>query len=323
MALGITSFSRFIAQMNEHVRTDDAEGLARWAVQDLSRTLGFDAAWYGWAQLSAEGVEIYANASVNLPDDFYDFWQTMAHQDLLAQGMIENPGATVLYDRSQARQTDGMVSLSDRFGLRKIVTAMHGRPGRVTSFYLSSYRVGTSVRSWSEEERDYLQCAVDHLSAAMKLTTTEPGKPNAQGAVTILVNENGIGILGLSALREALGGLWPQWQGDHLPEQLRRLLNLPGQHILPDRDLVVMVDQPPRFQGMGLRRLTLRRLTRFDMLTPREREVARALSDGHSHKEVARLLGLAPATVRNQTQSIYAKLGVDNRASLSSMLAQP
>ena len=74
---------------------------------------------------------------------------------------------------------------------------------------------------------------------------------------------------------------------------------------------------------MGLRRLTLRRLTQVDMLSPREREVARALSDGHSHKEVARLLGLAPATVRNQTQSIYQKLGVDNRASLSAMLARP
>jgi DNA-binding NarL/FixJ family response regulator len=85
---------------------------------------------------------------------------------------------------------------------------------------------------------------------------------------------------------------------------------------------VVTVETTPRFQGMGLRRLTLRRLTRIDMLTPREREVAHALSDGHSHKEVARLLGLAPATVRNQTQAIYQKLGVDNRASLSAMITQ-
>lgn len=321
MALGITSFSRFIAQMNDRTRTDDAEGLARWAVQDLSQTLGFDAAWYGWAQLSAEGVQIYANATVNLPEGFYKHWQTMADQDLLAATMIESPGGTAIYDRRQARQTDGMVDLSDTFGLSKILTAMHGRPGRVTSFYLSSYRV-TSARHWSQEERDYLQCAVDHLSGAMKLTTTEPGRPNPSGAVTILVNENGIGILGLSALQDQLGQIWPNWQGDHLPEQLRRLINLPGQHILPDRDLVVLVDNPPRFQGMGLRRLTLRRLTRMDMLTAREREVARALSDGKSHKEVARLLGLAPATVRNQTQSIYAKLGVDNRANLAAMVNQ-
>lgn len=322
MGLGIASFSRFIAQMNDRVRTEDAEGLARWAVQDLSQTLGFDAAWYGWAQLSEDGVQIYANATVNLPDGFYEHWRTMSDQDLLARSMIENPGQPALYDRRQGRQTDGMVDLSDTFGLSKIITAMHGRPGRATSFYLSSYRVGVTGRAWSEEERDYLQCAVDHLSGAMKLTTTEPGRSHPAGAVTILVNETGVGILGLSALREQMGEVWPSWQGDHLPEQLSRLINLPGQHILPERDLVVLVEQPPRFQGMGLRRLTLRRLNPVDMLTNREREVARALSDGKSHKEVARLLGLAPATVRNQTQSIYAKLGVDNRANLAAMVNQ-
>ena len=38
---------------------------------------------------------------------------------------------------------------------------------------------------------------------------------------------------------------------------------------------------------------------------------------GKSAKEVARQLGLAPATIRNQTQSIYQKLQVDNRVALS------
>jgi len=71
---------------------------------------------------------------------------------------------------------------------------------------------------------------------------------------------------------------------------------------------------------MDLRRLTLRRLNRFDLLTRREREVARELAGGKSAKEVARHLGLAPATVRNQTQSIYQKLQVDNRAALVSAL---
>ena len=323
MAVGVASFSRFISEMNDRTREEDAEGLARWAVADLSQTLGFDAAWYGWAKLRPEGVEVYANATLNLPDGFYDYWRTMSDQDLLARYMIENPGKVAIYDRKQSRQTDGMASLSDKFGLRRMSTAMNGHYRDYASFYISSYRVGEGARNWSEAERDYMQCAVDQLSAAMKLTRAEPGRPDRPGTVTILASENGIGLLGLTALRAQFGDIWPRWTGDHLPEQLARLITTPGQHILPDRDLVVTVETAPRFQGMGLRRLTLRRLTQVDMLSPREREVARALSDGHSHKEVARLLGLAPATVRNQTQSIYQKLGVDNRASLSAMLARP
>lgn len=320
MALGITSFSRFISQMNDRTRTEDAEGLARWAVQDLCQTIGFDAAWYGWANLRPDGVEVYANATLNLPDGFFDYWQTMSDQDLLAAYMIANPGQTAVYDRTQPRQNDGMVSLADKFGLRRITTAMNGHYGTFASFYISSYRMGEHSRQWSEAERDFLQCAVDQLSAAMKLTTGLPGKPEQPGTVTILASENGIGLLGLNALREQFGDLWPKWTGEHLPEQLARLMGTPGQHILPDRDLVILVETPPRFQGMGLRRLTLRRVHPFDMLTTREREVARALSHGKSHKEVARLLGLAPATVRNQTQAIYAKLQITNRSALTAIV---
>ncbi len=320
MEPGIASFSRFVTEIQHRSLEEDAEALARWAVDDLSRIIGFDAAWYGWATLRADGVEVYANATLNLPDGFYDYWQTMSEQDLLARHMIENPGQTAIYDRAQRRQTDGMASLSDRYGLTRMTTAMNGHYGDYASFYISSYRMGARAGHWTDPERDFLQCAVDQLSAAMKLSTAEPGRTSAPGSVSILVSETGIGLLGLPALRERFGDIWPRWTGDHLPEQLVRLIGHPGTHILPDRDLVVTVETTPRFQGMGLRRLTLRRLMKFDLLTTREREVARELAEGKSAKEVARLLGLAPATVRNQTQSIYQKLQVDNRAALSALV---
>lgn len=323
MGLGISSFSKFITEMNHRTRDEDAEGLARWAVADLSRLLGFDAAWYGWATLRPEGVEVYANATLNLPDDFYANWQRMAHQDLLAREMIEKPGTVAAYDRRQRRQTDGMADLSDRYGLRRMTTAMNGRYGAHANFYLSSYRIGANSRQWSDEHRDFLQCAVEQLSAAMKLTTAEPGRTPTPGAVTILASETGIGLLGIEALRDAFGAVWPRWNGRALPEQLARLVGLAGRHVLPELDLVVTVEQTPPFQGMGLRRLTLRRLNRFDLLSPREREVARSLADGNSAKEVALALGVAPATVRNQTQAIYQKLQIDNRAALAAAVNAP
>lgn len=320
MDAGIATLSRFITEMQHRSLEEDAEGLARWAVSELGRTLGFDAAWYGWATLHPDGVEVYANATMNLPEEFYDYWLTMADQDLLARDMIENPGRTAIYACAQRRQTDGMVSLADRFGLSRMTTAMNGRCGDHASFYISSYRVGARARQWSPAERDFLQCAVDQLSAAMKLSTAETGRNHAPGSVVILVSETGIGLLGLPALRERFGAIWPRWTGDHLPEQLARLIGVPGTHILPDRDLVVTVEATPRFRGMGLRRLTLRRLSQLDLLTSPEREVARELANGKSAKEVARHLGLAPAAVRNQTQSIYQKLEVDNRAALSALV---
>lgn len=320
MNTSLNLFSNFVSEMHARVRTDDAEGLARWAVGELSDTLGFDAAWYGWAQINSEGVEIHANASLNLPDTYFDTWQTMADQDLLAAQILEKPDLPATYSRTGPMQNDGMVFLADRFGFGEMATAMHTRQGRVASFYLSSYRAGRAAKAFSTKEQDFLQCAVDQLSSAMKLSASEPGREDTPGEVSIFVNESGIGILGLNNLREQLGAFWPGWNGDELPDRLRSLIGQPGEHILADRELVVRSEDVPGLQGMGLRKLTLRKLTPFDLLTHREREVARTLAAGKSHKEAARILGVAPATIRNQTQAVYTKLGVDNRASLTALL---
>ncbi len=320
MKTSLNRFSSFVSEMHARVRSDDAEGLARWAVGELSETLGFDAAWYGWAQISSAGVEIHANASLNLPDTYVDTWETMADQDLLAAQILKNPDASATYSRSGPIQNDGMVFLADKFGFGEMATAMHSRPGRVASFYLSSYRAGSTARAFTDQEQDFLQCAVDQLSSAMKLSASEPGREDTPGEVSIFVNENGIGILGLNNLHDQLGGFWPGWNGDQLPDRLSSLIGQPGEHILADRELVVRCEDVPGLQGMGLRKLTLRKLTPFDLLTHREREVAYTLAAGKSHKEAARILGVAPATIRNQTQAVYSKLGVDNRASLTALL---
>lgn len=54
-----------------------------------------------------------------------------------------------------------------------------------------------------------------------------------------------------------------------------------------------------------------------DQLTDREREVVRLLARGQSMKQVAMALTIAPKTVDNHVQRIYAKCGVSTRAGLA------
>ena len=320
MQSSLKLFSSFVSEVNDRARVSDAESLARWAVSDLSQKIGFDCAWYGWAQVKPEGAEIHANSTFNLPSEYYANWSEISDCDLLAANILENPGKAASYDRYSGMQNEGMASLSDRFGLRKMATAMNSRPGRVASFYISGYRSGKLVQAFSHGELEFLQCSVDQLSSAMKLSMKEIGENKYTNAVSIFVNENGIGILGFQNLRDKLGKFWPDWDGNRLPKYLRKLIDQPGKHVLFDHNLVVTCEAPPDLNKMGLRKFSLRPLTCFDMLTQREREVALVLSAGKSHKEAARLLGVAPATIRNQTQSIYSKLGVDNRSNLASMV---
>lgn len=48
-------------------------------------------------------------------------------------------------------------------------------------------------------------------------------------------------------------------------------------------------------------------------LTDRQLDVLRELSTGASNKEIARALGIAPATVKNHVEAIIARMGTSNR----------
>jgi DNA-binding NarL/FixJ family response regulator len=49
------------------------------------------------------------------------------------------------------------------------------------------------------------------------------------------------------------------------------------------------------------------------VLTPRQLEILRLIDAGHGTKQIARMLWLSPATVRNHVASIMAALGVHSR----------
>ena len=56
---------------------------------------------------------------------------------------------------------------------------------------------------------------------------------------------------------------------------------------------------------------------RFGGLTPREREVARLLSQGKSNREIAEMLVLSERTVENHVGNILTKLGFNSRAQIA------
>lgn len=57
-----------------------------------------------------------------------------------------------------------------------------------------------------------------------------------------------------------------------------------------------------------------------DSLTPRELSIAREVSEGLTHKEIARKLGIAPATVRNHLNIIHERSHARNNAELAAQL---
>lgn len=60
---------------------------------------------------------------------------------------------------------------------------------------------------------------------------------------------------------------------------------------------------------------------RFALLTPRESEIARLISQGISNKRIARHLAIAEQTVKGHLTTIFRKFGVMDRTKLALLLA--
>lgn len=134
-ALGVASFSQCVPEMNGLGADRRCRG--PWALGgagSVVHRLGFGAAWYGLARLIADGVKVCGKPSFTPPDGFFAHWQSMPDQDLLACDMIEHSGKTAINERRQKRRTEGLVDLSDKLGLARISTAMHGHYGPPAAF---------------------------------------------------------------------------------------------------------------------------------------------------------------------------------------------
>ena len=81
-----------------------------------------------------------------------------------------------------------------------------------------------------------------------------------------------------------------------------------GEAILPMGEVIELLRLASRQQK---RDYEAQRVT--EQLTPREREVLRALADGLSDKEIAERLHIGTGTVRNHFMNIFNKLGVHSR----------
>ena len=313
----MSELSTFVLALNARAQSVGVAELVEWAVVHLSDFIGFDSAWYGWAQVQPTGPVIHASSTYNLPDHYYTAWMEIADQDVLVEQFIDDPRCVPTYDRLGEAQSDGMQTFADRFGLKKMATAMCLREGRSASLYVSAYRGGAHAQDWTPEETEFLQCAVDNISAAASVAAKNDLHCEESQTASILLNKHGVTLIGLDGMHERFGHLWTRGDGDKVPRWLADYIGRPGDHVLVDQGLVASFEHISTDDQLGLCKMSLRPLRKFDLLTARERDVAYALSYGKSHKEVAKLLGVAPSTIRNQTQAIYGKLGVDNRASLA------
>jgi len=96
------------------------------------------------------------------------------------------------------------------------------------------------------------------------------------------------------------------------------VLNNPGSALAKPRFLIVIDSRP--VHSAQAPAISPEKLNQLRDLTPREREIALLVCEGHSNAETARRLRKSVLTIKTQLNAVFRKLGVKSRAKLMTLL---
>ncbi|HEY4317388.1 MAG TPA: helix-turn-helix transcriptional regulator [Herbaspirillum sp.] len=173
---------------------------------------------------------------------------------------------------------------------------------------------------YSQQDAHYGQMMLPHLFQARAINRrifSASQKSARPDRVSLLSDLNGCLYFVESDAISLLQTEWPEWTPPMLPSTLIETLRSSRNRQYLGKSIILNATVEGNLLDIQISSRPLGR-----MLTRSEQTVAWLASDGMSYKTIAKYLGNSPATVRNQLHSVYAKLEISNKSSLSQTLRQ-
>jgi DNA-binding CsgD family transcriptional regulator len=296
------------------------------AFDRLRRDLAFDSGiWVSGAAGGAVPV-LYAMHLDRQPTQMLvDYEQVRAYDSIFPRVMAQQ-GRAIRAD-ALAEMPEHCWPYLQRYGLALGLCVLKIDPlsGLLNSMTL--YRSDAQQR-FSNDDAALLEAVFPHLRVVDRVSKMQRFKQEAGASAATVGGFAACDATGeLRYVDEAFKALlvqaWPTWRGPQLPTELCALLQRRKTSVSMPGGLVASSQPYAPDSGVGSDDgwlLHLREGSALDALPARLRQVAQALLDGKSHKQIAKELDLAPATVRNHMATLNSRLGVSGRAELAAKL---
>lgn len=291
---------------------ESALEVARSAVQ-------FDTAMWGTGTVQPETLALDVH-SIHLhrqPQEMLADYQAVQHEDTAAASLFGRRHATGAFNRAEwfdGQRRPGFEAFLDRYGHANVLLTVDTDPACGAVQWISLFRGDPDELCTSEQARMFerlsphmMQAWVMNLRLQVQSDASVPDWPGGGSAVADL---GGRVFHADAKFQNLLRAECAAGSAGRLPAAVLEHFRA-GAAVHTGRS-AVLACRPQH----GLLFLHARPRCPADDLTPREMAVARCVAQGMAYKEIARQLGRAPATVRNQIQSIYGKLGIGSIAEL-------
>lgn len=294
-------------------------------VLDMSReVLSFDSALWGTGAMNPEGPVVHAVYVYRQPPDMMENWERIKQHDSVNAEAFSCFGLTVNAALStdpywQTRFHPDAMAHTKRYGMAHVLATIIAEPVSRLFTGVSFYRADPA-QPFTEAERLFKQNLMPHLAEAWNTNRfnfmhsphnggTQPDQARA------ICDKKGVLYNTDQHFDKLMLAEWPDWRGPQLPGVLLDALSGDGRRQYTGH---VIVGTIKTLNDMLL--LGVRGKSTLDQLSPREFDVAKRFGQGMDHRKIADELNIAPATVRNHLQAIYAKLGVSNKVEMARII---
>lgn len=285
----------------------------------LHRHIDFDSAWLGQATMTPNGPTLHCSYLHNLAPAFVRQWERIKGSDPLARTEGALNASTFALSVESKAIPPRVRELGRKQNIAHILFAAHtgAVPSHVT--HLSLYR-GSARDQYEERDFYALQNVIKHVTNVLeqnRLHWMRAMWGSSQYDAIAMFDRNGVLLHSEGPLHELLIAEWTDWNFTALPDTVRLDFtknssgSLTGHYLRVDWRTI---------SNFLLVRIEL--LGSFDRLSPRERAIARMFGYGHTYKQVARQLGISPATVRHHLRQAYGKLSITSKGELSRLLRE-
>lgn len=316
----VGEFSNAVLDLQSLAQAKAMDDFQRSALERVQPLVGFDKAWWGILSPSSGSFALHSSQPFNLDDGFVALWEETKSDDALAKAVNARPRETVYFDQRKFNEAPGLATLMGEHGVGQAFCTALYLPSETAFVFLSLYRAVGEAR-FNRGDQQMAQYLMPHLCSAwtsnriFQMEYLKASMANDQVAMAILDRQGQL-LNAEPHFVDALRGEWPDIADGGLPDMISLWLKTEDVR-LKLREIVLQ-----RHLLGDFTLLVVRARSRLDMLTPRETAVAEAFGRGGSYKEIARQLGLSPATVRFYLRAVYEKLQVRDKGELASLLRQ-
>ncbi len=298
------------------------EGFQDAALDVLRPVVPFDTSMWGTATTGEQGIDIHTIHLHRTPPEMLADYALVKHMDTAAATVVGQPMVVRGFHANTWPQPREIREFLRRYGHENIFIAADSQPQHQFVHWISLFRADREAHG-SAAEVDLLRKLSPHLMQALSMNrvlhlqraSAADRSLSPHGAA--MADSKGV-LYHHDPLFDALAREeWSGWSGRRLPRQVMDAAQAQTfRHV--GRSVVLQ----GRVEHGGLLFLRARRCCKADRLGAREQLVAQLVVSGHTYKEIAQRLERSPATIRNQIQSIYAKLEVGGIAGLIEALRQ-